>query len=260
MPTARWTRVSIRGRTIQCIRWRCRRTGRFWWVAVSPRWRAEPNYVGCLNADGTLDTGFNPGANNAVYSLALQADGKILVGGNFTTLGGQSCLYIGRLNANGTLDTGFNPGASGSVSSLAVQADGKILVGGYFTTLGGQSCSHIGRLNADGTLDTNFNPGASSYVYSLAVQADGKILAGGYFTTLGGQSRSCIGRRTPTIPATQSLVFDGSTITWQRGGSSSGSWRTTFDSSTNGTSWMPLGAGVRVAGRLAVDRIDSNTI
>ena len=104
--------------------------------------RAEPrNYIGRLNADGTLDTSFNPGARRLLsYSLAVQADGKILVGGCFTTLGGQTRNYLGRLNADGTLDTGFNPGADGSMCiRLAVQADGKILVGGCFTTLGGQT-------------------------------------------------------------------------------------------------------------------------
>ena len=65
-----------------------------------------------------------------MYSLAVQADGKVLVGGHIDTLGGQSRNGIGRLNADGTLDRGFNPGAGGEVNSLAVQADGKILVGG----------------------------------------------------------------------------------------------------------------------------------
>src|SRR5207249_3156817 len=97
---------------------------------------------------------FNPGANSSVYCFALQADGKILVGGGFTTLGGQNRNYIGRLNSDGTLDATFNPGANGWVYSLAMQADGKILVGGNFRSLGGQSRNFIGRLNPDGTLDT----------------------------------------------------------------------------------------------------------
>ena len=92
-------------------------------------------------------------------SLALQADGKILVAGSFTTLGERTRDRIGRLNPDGTLDTGFNPGADGGVSSLAVQADGKILVGGDFTTLGGQTRNRLGRLNADGTLDTELQSG-----------------------------------------------------------------------------------------------------
>ena len=280
------------------IRWRCRPTGRYWWVATLPRWAARAaQYLGRLNTDGTLDTSFNPGADGYVDSLAVQADGKILVGGDFTTLGGQSAQYLGRLNADGTLDTGFNPGASYVVYSLAVQADGKIVVGGYFTTLGGQSacvsagstptarwtpasipertvmslrwrCRRTGRYwwaaplprwvaraarILAGSMPTArwippSIPERTVMSYSLAVQADGKILVGGAFATLGGQSRSCLGRLTPTEPATQSLAFDGSTIIWQRGGSSPEVWRTVFDGSTNGSNWISLGAGTRVAG------------
>src|SRR5437899_1747688 len=88
---------------------------------------------------------FNPGADDSVRSLVVQADGKILVGGGFTTLAGQSAtnIDIGRLSADGTPDPSFNQGYSaryGSfVNSVAVQADGKILAAGNFTTLGGQS-------------------------------------------------------------------------------------------------------------------------
>jgi hypothetical protein len=142
----------------------------------------------------------------------------------------------------------FNPVARGSVISLAVQADGKILVGGNFTTLGGQTRTNIGRLNADGTLDSAFNPGGNGYVYTLALQADGKILAGGAFSSLGGQARSDIGRLNNSEPVTQSLAYDGSTITWLRGGTSPEVWRTTFDFSTDGADWVNLGAGARIAG------------
>jgi len=151
--------------------------------------------IGRLNPDGTLDTDFNsaasglpapPATPTSVHCLAVQADGKIVVGGYFTTLNGQPRNCIGRLNSNGTVDPSFNPGLGGNngycfVNCLAVQADGKILVGGYFIALGGQPRSCIGRLNPDGTLDTDFNPGAGSSVYCLAVQADGKILVGGTF-------------------------------------------------------------------------------
>jgi uncharacterized delta-60 repeat protein len=132
-----------------------------------------------LVAIPSVPDSFNPGANGNVYCTAQQTDGKILVGGAFTTLGGQNHAYIGRLNADGTLDANFNPGASSTVYSLAVQTNGQILVGGAFSTLDGQSVPYIGRLNANGTLDTNFNPGANATVYSLAIQADGKILVGG---------------------------------------------------------------------------------
>jgi len=213
------------------------------------------NYIGRLNAYGNLDSSFKPEADFNVLSLAVQADGKILVGGQFGTLGGQTRNSIGRLNADGSLDSGFNAGAAGvpypyvpTVDSLAVQADGKILVGGYFTNLGGQTRNYIGRLNADGSPDSSFALGANGGVDSLAVQADGKILVGGGFTTLGGQTRNYIGRLNNTEPATQRLSFDGSTITWLRGGTSPEVWRTAFDFSTNAVAWISLGAGARIGG------------
>ena len=93
----------------------------------------------------------------AVTVIALQADGKILIGGHFINMG--DCFHVCRLNPDGTPDTSFNPGADGFVWAIAVQADGKILVGGAFSMLGGTTRGSIGRLNPDGSLDTSFNPG-----------------------------------------------------------------------------------------------------
>lgn len=130
---------------------------------------------------------FNPGVFGYVYTTAVQPDSKVIVGGSFSTIGGQTRTSLGRLNADGSLDASFNPSpAAGQYSqpevySLAVQVNGKILVGGKFTTLGGQSRTNLGRLNADGSLDTTFDSGAGgeySRVYSLAIQADGKVLVG----------------------------------------------------------------------------------
>ncbi len=75
-------------------------------------------------------------------SFAAQSDGKILIGGVFTTYNGTSRGYVARLNSDGSLDTGFlatGVGASGLVCSIAVQSDGKILIGGDFTTYNGTS-------------------------------------------------------------------------------------------------------------------------
>ena len=167
-----------------------------------------------FNADGSLDTGFDPGASGNVLALAVQADGKIVVGGNFSTLGGggtgvNTRQGIGRLNANGSIDTVFNPGATalptGAVPifrAIVLQPDGKILLGGDFNGLGGGNGTafvrnFIARLNADagGTVDAAFNPGATSIsgVDTLALQTDGKVVVGGAFTRLGdggGQSGS----------------------------------------------------------------------
>src|SRR5204863_47734 len=100
--------------------------------------------------------GFDPNANGTVRVVVVQPDGKILIGGEFTTLspnGGMAVTrnHIARLNPDGTLDTAFNPNANGIVDSIAVQADGKILAGGAFSganSIGGQMRDHIARLNA----------------------------------------------------------------------------------------------------------------
>ena len=93
-----------------------------------------------LNSDGSLDTGFlatGAGASDTVYSVAVQSDGKVLIGGGFTTYNGKAAeKHVARLNSDGSLDTGFlatGAGADGDVVSLAVQSDGKILIGGGFT-------------------------------------------------------------------------------------------------------------------------------
>ena len=207
------------------------------------------NYVARLNADGTLDTGFNPNANGTVQTLGLQADGKILIAGQFTTLGAVSRNRIARLNADGTLDAGFNPDANSTVQSMGLQADGKLLLGGSFTAVGGVARNRIARLNMDGTLDTGFNPDANGIVQSTAVQADGNILLGGSFTAVGGVSRNHI-VRLANGPATQSLTAaSASRIAWLRGGSSPEAQMVTFDLSTDGgTNYGMLGAGTRISG------------
>ena len=139
--------------------------------------------------DGDVETGFDPNANSGVYCSVLQPDGKILLGGFFTSVGGTTRNYIARVNADGTLDTSFNPNANNYVMNLAVQADGRIIMGGRFTSVGGVARNYIARLNPDGTLDTSFNPNANGEVYCVSLQTDGKILLGGAFGTVGGTTR-----------------------------------------------------------------------
>jgi uncharacterized delta-60 repeat protein len=162
-------------------------------VLVANEYGETVRRAATLQVEQVVDV-FNPNAGGTVFTAVAQPDGKILVGGGFTTLGGQNCTNIGRLNADGTLDPSFNPGANDIVYSLALQEDGKILVGGLFTTLGGQARNYFGRLNPDGSLDLTFDPQASGGVFSLAVPPDGKILAGGWFTQIGGEPHNYIVR------------------------------------------------------------------
>ena len=100
------------------------------------------NDLARLNADGTLDTEFAPvtGINQQVDCLALQGDGKIFVGGHFSTVGGVARGHVARLNTDGSLDPAFGPGsgADTTVNSIVVQPDGKVLLGGNFNSYDGQ--------------------------------------------------------------------------------------------------------------------------
>jgi len=144
-----------------------------------------------LNADGTADASFSPGSR-LVNCLAVQPDGKIVVGGYFTAVNGTSWVNIARLNTDGTPDTTFIPGAGfdSVVECLAVQTDGKIIVGGHFTTFNGVACKSVARLKSDGSLDTSFtpSPALNFTVETLVLQADGRIVVGGVSSSSGGQS------------------------------------------------------------------------
>ncbi len=150
-----------------------------------------------LNADGSLDNTFNPpgGANSTVYSLEIQADGKIVLGGAFTALNGSSNqVRIGRLNADGSLDTGFVQNTNGAVLIIKIDATGKILIGGSMSAVQGAPHNGIARLNSNGTVDNTFNTFANTTVWDIQFQTGGKLLVGGDFTKLNRLSAVRIGR------------------------------------------------------------------
>jgi uncharacterized delta-60 repeat protein len=187
-----------------------------------------------LNADGTRDTSFNPvgtGADNWVHALAIQSDGKIVIGGDFAGYNGDAAAsdYVMRLNADGTRDTTFNAGETGAdatVNAIAVRPDGKIIIGGLFTGYNGDggASNYLIRLNTDGTLDTTFNPGgagANARVYGLAIQPDGRMVIGGRFTAYNGDfaAPAYVIRllSTPT-PTPVCAAAPGGIISWWPGG------------------------------------------
>ena len=145
-----------------------------------------------VNADGSLDTSFNPGSglDTAPKKIVVQADGKILLGGNFTGFNGTARIALVRLNTDGSLDTGFAPvfAVNAVVNTIALRPDGKIYVGGLFSTVNGQTRNRIALLNVDGTLDASFNPTIGT-INSIAVQTDGRVLVGGSFSGVNGFNR-----------------------------------------------------------------------
>lgn len=151
-----------------------------------------------LNPDGSIDPSFAPGygANGTVRAVAIQSDGKIVLGGDFWSFNGLDHHYLVRLNPDGSVDGSFDANRAnlgsenffGSLRSLAIQPDGKILFGGTFSDPGNLNRVRIDRLHTDGSLDTSFKPvaGADGYPYAITLQTDGKILVAGRFTTFNG--------------------------------------------------------------------------
>lgn len=106
-----------------------------------------------FNADGSTDPSFNPsgtGPNRSIHSIAALADGRILIGGNFTGFNARYAGGVARLNAAGSVDSGFNNGGMGAddnVDAIMVQPDGKILIAGGFATYDGIPRQGIARLD-----------------------------------------------------------------------------------------------------------------
>jgi uncharacterized delta-60 repeat protein len=147
------------------------------------------NHVARLLADGSLDTSFNPGTgtNGNVYAVAAQADGKIIIGGDFTTYNNHPVQNIVRTYANGSIDSSYTTTVNGIVYSLELQNDNKLIVGGSFIAVNAEIRSNLARLNSDGTVDPAFaNETAvsenASAVYTTSILSDGKIIVGGNFT------------------------------------------------------------------------------
>lgn len=232
--------------------------GDFTYVASSVRYS-----LARLNPTGTLDSEFVANASHTVRSIVVQPDDKILVAGDFTSLHGQAINRIGRLNANGTRDTSFitgpSAGANDTINTMALQADGKILVGGAFTQLHNVACRRIGRLHDNGTMDTNFLPDETNdSVLALALQSDGKLLAGGRFTILNGSSTPFLGRIDTDESAYQEIDVDssGTEILWTIRGPMPDFSHVTFETSTNGVIYSPLGNATRISGGWLIDRLN----
>jgi uncharacterized delta-60 repeat protein len=156
-----------------------------------------------LRSDGSVDLSFGTssgGAYSSAYGIALQADGKVIVGGSFT-VSGTNLNQIVRLNTNGTLDVTFLNPSTGIYSyistpkAVGLQSNGQIVVGGDFTSINGTPRNYLARLNTGGDVDTSFNALIQDgNVQNLFVTPQDKIVIGGSFTSINGYSRNQIAR------------------------------------------------------------------
>ncbi|MFO1438344.1 MAG: choice-of-anchor D domain-containing protein [Verrucomicrobiaceae bacterium] len=164
---------------------------------------------------GDLAAVFGTQSITGTYSgTAVQADGKVLVCGDFSNIGGFARDGIARFNTDGTLDAAFDPAAFGGVNCVAVLRDGKILIGGDFFQVGTHVRLRLARLNSDGSLDTSFELNADGTVNCFLVQSDDKILVGGAFTNLGASSPDRLARLLPdgTVDTTFNPVIQNGAV------------------------------------------------
>jgi len=146
-----------------------------------------------LTPFGTLDPSFNvgTGADNTVWSVAATKDGKLVIGGNFTSYNGNSVTRIARILPNGKIDTTFKTGtgANNWVRIVIPVDSGKIIVGGEFTSFNNQTRPYLVRLRENGSIDSSFKyaTGLNGRILKARLALDGKILIGGAFTQVGAQ-------------------------------------------------------------------------
>lgn len=141
------------------------------------------------------EPGSNSGINGTVYALAVQHDGKIVVGGEFSSVNNTPRSNLARLNPDGSLDASFVPrfsdGPNGTVYALAIDANGNLLVGGMFSVAAEVPRRNFVRYMTDGTVDKNFDEAQSpnGMVKAIAVLPDGSIVIGGEFSEVGSVLR-----------------------------------------------------------------------
>ncbi len=157
--------------------------------------------------NGSLDLTFNSfteissntieSTDGDINTLSRQSSGKIIIGGNFTSINNISINRIARLNIDGTLDTSFNIGngiTGGSVEKIIVLPDDKILVAGRFNTFNNLPMSRIVKLNADGTLDTTFNIGTGvgslGHISCMELKSNNQIIIAGIIPTYNNTATS----------------------------------------------------------------------
>ena len=184
--------------------------GAFTTVNGTPR-----DHLARLLPNGALDPSFSAetGLDGEVYSLALQPDNQIIIGGAFSYAGnGKSVRGLARLNAAGQLDSSFSANVRASaIMDIAIQPDGKLIIAGQMTTVNGLLRSGLVRLNSNGAVDETFASSLdvtfSRYSrevpvgYKVALQKDGNILVGGYFNIAGGIHRARVARLYGATPA-----------------------------------------------------------
>jgi uncharacterized delta-60 repeat protein len=191
-----------------CVWSMWQKTDTSWMVLGAFRSINGPTRHGIANLDA--DGGLNPAYSGVtlynfslgkVYATALQSDGKVLIGGSFSSCGGKYHGGVARLNPDGSTDDTFQGRASGATRRISVQPDGKILLAGSLYSMTGYTArTGVVRMNPDGSMDNTFNPlvlrpdGSYGNLNAVRVLDNGQIVIAGEFSSVNGVSRSIAAR------------------------------------------------------------------
>jgi uncharacterized delta-60 repeat protein len=145
-----------------------------------------------LNADGSLDTTFladaESGISGTAFTLALDPQGGLIVGGFFNEAHGSEVKNIARYLPDGTLDANFATagGADGKIFAIAILPKGDIVIAGQFANFANQPRGNVATLSPTGALAATTDPSVDGIVRSLATLPNGGLLVGGKFETASG--------------------------------------------------------------------------
>ena len=201
-----------------------------------------------LEADGSRDTTFDAQLNGSVFSAVIDADGKIIISGSYTTIAGVSRTGVNRLSALGVHDTTFAENQTLG-TSLALQCDGKTVIGAY--TAGSLAATErLTRVSTTGVNDATFVATARNNVTGVLIQEDGNIVVTGQFTLAGGSTKFASRVINDTSGASSVLsVVSQTQVQWLRSGTMPDTQVVVFDySQDGGSTWTRLGQGTRVGG------------
>ena len=152
---------------------------------------AAGSYDRNFNPHSQYDTeppyNFDPGANNQVHAVAAQPDGKVVIGGDFTSFNSYPVNRLARLYVDGSVDRQFltGTGADDTVTAIKLRQDGKIVIGGGFRSYNGNVSYGLAELNADGSYNTEFDVGTGfdAPVRDIKIMEDEKLFVVGEFSS-----------------------------------------------------------------------------
>ena len=160
----------------------------------SPVDGSQTNQITRYSIDGTIDSNFKltNGPNSTCVTMVEQPDGRVVIGGDFLSVGGFNLTRIARLETSGAIDPSFNSGSgpNNSVLKALVQSDGKLIVFGSFSSVNSVPRMRVVRLLANGAVEGNYNPGTNFLgPLDVGLRSDDKLIIVGHSDVPGGMLR-----------------------------------------------------------------------